>query len=59
MEPVEERKLHYLMSAAGGYIGVYSILGRNGIFALAQTMNLIQTVISVEEGDFLEAVLRI
>ena len=59
MEPVEERRLHYLMSAAGGYIGVYSILGRNGIFALAQTMNLIQVLISMEEGDFPEAVLRI
>lgn len=32
---VEARRLHFLMSAIGGYIGVYSILGRNGIFALA------------------------
>ena len=56
---VEARRLHFLMSAIGGYIGVYSILGRNGIFALAQTMNLIQTVVSLEEGDFLEVAMRV
>lgn len=48
----ESYKFAYIMSLLGGFIGAYSYVVRGGIFASAQTGNLIQLGLKITEGNF-------
>lgn len=59
MEKRREAEIHFLMSAIGGYIGIYCIFERNGIFALAQTLNLIYVVTGIGNGNWKDVGIRL
>ena len=37
-------QIHHMMALCGGFLGVYAIVNRMGVFASAQTSNLIELV---------------
>lgn len=51
--------IHHLMAACGGFIGVYAIVSRMGVFGSAQTANLIELVCDILGRDPLEISYRI
>lgn len=51
--------LHYIMAFVGGYMGAYSIFGWDGLFAQAQTANMIQMVDNLTTGNCRELALRL
>jgi len=50
---------HHLMAIVGGFAGAYSIYIRGGLFANAQTVNLISLVYSIIGKDITDASLRL
>lgn len=56
---INTARRHYFMAMAGGYVGVYCIWARKGIFALAQTANMIYCVTNVLDGGWKLFALRI
>lgn len=49
---IEKYPFTYLMTMLGGFIGGYSYITRGGVFASAQTGNLIQLSLKMSEGRF-------
>lgn len=49
---IEKYPFTYLMTMLGGFIGGYSYVTRGGVFASAQTGNLIQLSLKMSEGRF-------
>lgn len=54
-----EFPIHLLMTLCGGFFGAYAIFNRFGIFANAQTANLIELVGDLIGRDFSEVLLRL
>ena len=50
--------LHWNMSMAGGFLGGYAILVRGGILGSAQTGNMIEIVIQLLHGNWIQLLLR-
>ncbi len=50
---------HLSFAAVGGFFGAYAILCRTGLLASAQTMNLLELVISALRGDAYAVVLHV
>lgn len=59
MKIYSDRCLHWMMSLVGGFLGTYAISSREGIFASAQTGNLMNMMESLCIGDMKESVLRL
>lgn len=55
----KEAILHFLMTSVGGYIGIYCVFARKGVFALAQTMNLLYIVADVKQSNWQDAGMRL
>ena len=51
--------IHHLMAVCGGFIGVYAIVSRMGVFGSAQTANLIELVCDILGRDPLEISYRV
>ena len=45
----------YLLAFAGGFLDVYTYICRDGVFANAQTGNMVLLGVNVAKGDFLPA----
>ncbi len=52
-------QIHHLMAACGGFMGVYAIVSRMGVFGSAQTANLIELVCDILGRDPLEISYRV
>lgn len=52
-------QIHHMMALCGGFLGVYAIVNRMGVFASAQTSNLIELVCDLLGRDPLEISLRV
>ena len=52
-------QIHHLMAACGGFMGVYAIVSRMGVFGSAQTANLIELVCEILGRDPLEISYRV
>lgn len=50
--------LHEIMSLTGGFLGTYTILSRSGVFASAQTGNVMRMVMALFEGDAFDLIVR-
>lgn len=50
--------LHDIMSLTGGFLGTYAILSRSGIFASAQTGNVMRMVMALFDGDSFDLAAR-
>ena len=48
----ESIELGALLALAGGFMDVYSYVGRGGVFANAQTGNILLVGVNLSEGDF-------
>lgn len=53
-----EAVIHYILSFVGGYFGIYAILSRCGIFASAQTNNLISLLHDLLGGNLSDFLFR-
>lgn len=51
--------IHHFMAFCGGLMGVYSIAGRMGVFAAAETTNLIEIVCDIMGKDNLQFMYRV
>ena len=51
--------IHHLMAFCGGLMGVYSIAGRMGVFAAAETANMIEIVCDIVGKDNLQFAYRV
>ncbi len=51
-EAKRQQMLHFAVSSIGGFMGGYAILNHCGIFANAQTCNLIQMICKIFSADF-------
>lgn len=51
--------LHHLMALCGGLTGVYSIMGRMGVFAAAETTNMIEIVCDILGKENFEFMYRV
>ena len=45
-------ELGIVLALAGGFMDAYSYIGRDGVFANAQTGNILLTGVHLSEGDF-------
>lgn len=50
---------HLSFAVIGGFFGAYAILGRGGIFASAQTMNLLQMTFDTLSGNWVSMLLHL
>lgn len=51
----ESIELAIVLALCGGFMDVYSYVGRDGVFANAQTGNILLTGVSLSEGNFMAA----
>ena len=51
--------IHHLMAVCGGFIGVYAIVSRMGVFGSAQTANLIELVCDILGREPMEILSRV
>lgn len=51
--------LHYVMAVIGGFLGGYAVLTRSGVFASAETSNLIYLVLMIAGQDFSDFLIRL
>lgn len=52
-------QIHHMMALCGGFLGVYAIINRMGVFGSAQTANLIELVCDLLGRDPMEISLRV
>ena len=52
----ESIELGIVLALAGGFMDVYSYVARGGVFANAQTGNILLTGVHLSEGDFALAI---
>lgn len=51
----ESIELGIILALVGGFMDVYSYMGRGGVFANAQTGNILLTGVHISEGNFTAA----
>lgn len=51
-EVKRQRQLHFAVSSIGGFMGCYAVFNHGGIFANAQTSNLMQIICKIFSADF-------
>lgn len=54
-----EAYIHWMMTVVGGFLGTYAILLHEGIFASAQTGNLMEIAIEWLDGDLIMIIYRL
>ncbi|MBD9667326.1 DUF1275 domain-containing protein [Variovorax sp. VRV01] len=54
-DPTRALQIALIMSFVGGFLDAYSYVGWDGVFAGAQSVNIIVTAIAVAQGDWLAA----
>ena len=54
-----ETAIHHLMALCGGLMGVYTIMSRMGVFAAAETTNMIEIVCDILGKENFEFMYRV